>query len=101
MPSYVPLIETPETSDFTDDRPLRANTEGLKALGFFPQNSTSNDEAVGVTRDASGNLVLTDGTNGALTLSQVASGIGGNVDGGFAASVFLVSQNIDGGDANG
>jgi hypothetical protein len=42
--------------------------------------------------------------DGTASIIEIGAGGGGgvnNVDGGFASSIYLISQNIDGGDANG
>jgi hypothetical protein len=53
------------------EEPVDVNSDSLSANGFFPQNATSNDTAVGVTRDVSNNIVLTDAVSGSKTLTQI------------------------------
>lgn len=49
-------------------QPINPNADGALAYGFYPQNSTSNDAAVGFTRDETGGLVLSANSNPALTV---------------------------------
>ncbi len=81
MALYIPLrFETVEDSLFA--RPIGPNADGLQANGFYPQNASSVDAAVGVERSAGGDLVLKDGVLGSRTLSQLANpaGIGASVN---------------------
>lgn len=48
--------------------PVNANTTGVKSFGFFPQNTTSDDATVSLTRDGNGSLVLTDPAAGTMAL---------------------------------
>lgn len=50
------------------------NTDAADVRGVYVQNDTSNDANVLVTRDASDNLLFTDGVTGTKTLAQLASG---------------------------
>lgn len=68
-----PLKDNPEEGYEQD---ININADSLAANGFYPQNATSHDGAAGMYRDAEGNLVLKDATNGTKTLSQLASGSG-------------------------
>lgn len=69
-----PLVDS--TEGYEED--LDPSVDAIAAAGFFPQNTTSNDMLAGVTRDAGGNLVLTDAVLGASrTLSQLAAGASG------------------------
>jgi len=60
------------------EQPIGTHADGLAAAGFFPQSSTSNDMAVGLERDESGNLVLKDGVAGSVLLGDIASTSGLN-----------------------
>lgn len=71
MASFPPLRNV-DGQEF--EQPVNPNAEGLTANGFYPQNATSNDEAAGVQRDSSGNLVLKDAITGTKTLAQIISG---------------------------
>jgi len=54
------------------------NEDYLDARGVTLQNDTSDDEAVGIERDASDNQVFWDGANpSGLTLTELAAGTGG------------------------
>lgn len=53
------------------EEPLDPNVDEVAGHGFFPQNTTSFDTAVGLERDASGNLTLKDGFAGTKTLSSL------------------------------
>jgi len=55
MASFPPLRNV-DGQEF--EQPIDKNTEGLVAKGFYPQNSSSNDEAAGIERDANGYLIL-------------------------------------------
>jgi hypothetical protein len=58
------------------EEPIDPAVDGISAGGFYPQNLTSSDQAAGVERDGSGNLVLKDAITGTRTLAQLSGGSG-------------------------
>lgn len=67
-------LKNNEVEEF--EEPLDPHVDEVAGHGFFPQNSTSMDLAVGLERDASGNLTLKDGFAGTVTLSSLIGGSG-------------------------
>lgn len=55
-------------------QPVDANTEGVTAGGFYPQNATSNDATAGLERNAGGDLVLR--ADDAEAMRFLAGGVG-------------------------
>ena len=70
------LVKPLKDSDEGYEEPIDPAVDGLSAGGFYPQNATSGDQAAGVERDISGNLIFKDGVTGTRTLAQVASSTG-------------------------
>ena len=64
------LIKPLKDSSEGYEEPVNPATDGLSSAGFYPQNST-NDQAAGIERDGSGNLVLKDGITGTKTLADL------------------------------
>lgn len=55
---------------------IDVNTDSIASAGFYPQNATSADTAVGITRDSLGNLVLTDAVSGEISLNALSADTG-------------------------
>jgi hypothetical protein len=53
------------------DTPADPNQDGLTARAYYVQNDTSSDSSVGITRDASNNLVLFDGVSSSKLLTDI------------------------------
>ena len=72
LPFYPPL-RFDGNDDAADEypQPIKSNTEGLIAYGFYPQGSTGSDNSVGIERDGSGDLVLKDQYT-SVVLSQLS-----------------------------
>lgn len=73
-------LESPDSGGVeTDDFPTSTNVneDFLDCRGVAIQNDTSDDEAVLVSRDASGNLTFLDVANTVKTLTDLVAGTGG------------------------
>jgi len=69
---YIPLMGAPEGYP----EPFDVINDGVAAGGFFPQDSTSSDDAVGIYRIGD-DLYLEDPNAGAVTLSRLLAGTTG------------------------
>ena len=72
-------LESPDTGgDETDEFPTSVDTneDFIDCRGIALQSDVSDDEAVLVSRDASGNLTLKDAVTPLKTLAQLAAGTG-------------------------
>lgn len=78
-------------------QPVNTATDSVSANAVYVQTSATPDTSVGISRDVSSNLVLTDVVTGSKTLAELAAGGGGGPDAGqrepALARLDYVTQN--------